>query len=76
MVSQDSSTALRGLDVVPIEESNPTTLSPVSPDNKPEANRQVEAEVTDEVAEIEKLEERVEELEKQLEKQQLVQRQL
>ena len=65
-MSRGSTAELQGLDAEQESESNSTTLSPVSPNNKLEIEEQVEAKARDEVEEIERLEERVEELERQL----------
>ena len=65
---RNSTTELQGLDAMPKDSLNPTTLSPVSPGSKSKVDEQAEAEVMDEVEEIERLEERVAELEKQLER--------
>ena len=63
-----SSTELQGLDTVFEKEFSPTTLGPVSHKSKSKSDEQTQAEVKDEVEEIERLEERVAELEKQLER--------
>ena len=70
----NSTTGLQGLDTTPVNENSPTTLSPVSPKSMPENSKQNEAEIMDEVEEIERLQERVEDLEKQLKREEAEER--